>query len=79
MTNQTKTLKQSLANNSIYLSEEILTRIEKAVKEYNTEWLTQKPTIPKILCNQLCHNACKICLLDDALSRTELLQELNQK
>ena len=37
-----KTLKQHLADNSIYLSDEILKRIEKAVKSYNKEWLTQK-------------------------------------
>jgi hypothetical protein len=41
MTEQ-KTLKQHLADNSIYLSDEILKRIEKAVKSYNKEWLTQK-------------------------------------
>jgi|GEM_PF-5191567 hypothetical protein len=41
MTEQ-KTLKQYLADNSIYLSDEILKRIEKAVKSYNKEWLTQK-------------------------------------
>ncbi|MGA2476980.1 MAG: hypothetical protein ABSF73_10210 [Terriglobia bacterium] len=39
-----KTLKQHLADNSIYLSDEILKRIQKAVNEYNKEWLTQKPT-----------------------------------
>ena len=37
-----KTLKQHLANNSIYISDEILNRIQKAVNEYNKEWLTQK-------------------------------------
>ena len=37
-----KTLKQHLANNSIYLTDEILKRIQKAVNEYNKEWLTQK-------------------------------------
>ena len=67
------TLKQELEN--ILIFENPYTKpITKAV----IAWLQQKQTIPKILCNQLCHTACKICLLDDALSKHELLEELEQ-
>lgn len=70
---ETKTIKQLLWNrgNGQYLHPD-------EVKPIIKEWLEQKPTIPKILCNQLCNNACKLCILDDALSKSELLEELKQ-
>jgi len=48
------------------------------IKEGTKEWIKQQPTIPKVLCNLMCGGACKLCLLDDALSKTELLKKLSK-
>ena len=53
------------------------TYIDRKVFEQTVkEWLQQQKTIPSILCQNMCRKACKLCVLDDALSKTELLEEL---
>lgn len=82
--NETKIPKQTQkqkiieAINKGYTEVKTVSEIADDILKIRKGWLTQKQTIPKILCNQLCHRACKVCLLDDALSKTKLLEDLEK-
>jgi len=58
---------------------EILEEYNECFKPIVEEWLKQKPSIDSHLCKQFCKMNCKLCYLDDAISRKELLKELQEK
>jgi hypothetical protein len=70
-----KTVKQSFKMELLELLDESLAN---KTLDLIVTWLEHKPTIPKTLCNQFCGHACRLCLLDDALSKFELLEDLKQ-
>lgn len=42
------------------------------------DWLTQKPYVDTHICQEFCRLHCKLCIVDDVISRKGLLKDLEK-
>ena len=60
---------KEMMRNTLFLDE---------IRDFVRMWLQQKQVIPISICKTLCGGTCKVCLVDDALSKQDLLEELDK-